>query len=138
MTESHLSNKKLEKMRVFPIHAGYKVTQPDALGYVEPPAEEWGESWWFWCPGCDEATGGHGYHSYTTKLAKGDPPQRPVWTFNGNRERPSFQASMLVRGSDKDGKELRCHLFVTNGKIQYLGDCTHALAGKIIDMVEMP
>jgi len=34
-------------------------------------------------------------------------------------------------------KTPRCHSFVRNGKIQYLNDCTHALAGKIVDMEEM-
>jgi len=27
---------------------------------------------------------------------------------------------------------------VTNGKIDYCGDCGHALAGKTIDMVDFP
>jgi hypothetical protein len=31
-------------------------------------------------------------------------------------------------------KSYRCHSFVRNGKIQYLNDCTHELAGKTVDM----
>jgi hypothetical protein len=27
-----------------------------------------------------------------------------------------------------------CHLFVTDGRIQFLGDCTHALAGQTVDL----
>ena len=27
-----------------------------------------------------------------------------------------------------------CHSFVTNGRIQYLGDCTHKLAGQTVDL----
>ena len=34
-------------------------------------------------------------------------------------------------------KTPRCHSFVRNGKIQYLNDCTHALAGKTVDMEEI-
>ena len=33
-------------------------------------------------------------------------------------------------------KSPRCHSFVRNGMIQYLGDCTHGLAGKTIPMEE--
>ena len=43
--------------------------------------------------------------------------------------------SVLTRGRTENG-ETRCHLFVTKGKIQYLQDCTHELAGKTIDMVD--
>jgi hypothetical protein len=32
---------------------------------------------------------------------------------------------------------LLCHTFVTDGQIQYLGDCTHALAGQTVDLQEM-
>ena len=31
-----------------------------------------------------------------------------------------------------------CHTFVTDGRIQYLGDCTHALAGQTVDMIDWP
>jgi hypothetical protein len=30
----------------------------------------------------------------------------------------------------------RNHFFVTNGKIQYLSDCDHKMAGKTVDMVD--
>ncbi|MCP8600812.1 anaerobic dehydrogenase, partial [Acinetobacter baumannii] len=29
----------------------------------------------------------------------------------------------------------RCHLFLTDGKIQFLSDCHHELAGLTVDMV---
>jgi len=29
-----------------------------------------------------------------------------------------------------------CHSFVTDGNIQYLGDCTHELAGQTIELPE--
>lgn len=34
----------------------------------------------------------------------------------------------------KGYKNTICHSFIRNGKIQYLNDCTHELAGKTIDM----
>ena len=27
-----------------------------------------------------------------------------------------------------------CHSFITDGRIQYLGDCTHPLAGQTLDL----
>jgi len=83
--------------------------------------------WQFHCPGCgyghciqtatDRGIYDHGEH-------KGD-----VWTFDGNIESPTIRASILVTG------QYRCHSFVTAGQIQFLGDCTHALAGKTVEMV---
>lgn len=60
--------------------------------------------------------------------------------------------SLLARGNklihDEDGEwtgkwELdasgnpvpyTCHSFVTDGRIQFLGDCTHSLAGQTVDL----
>ena len=73
------------------------------------------------------------------------------WTFNGNFEKPTFKASMLVRGTipitddehkrimsgEKiEPKKLVCHSFVTDGQIKFLTDCTHSLAGKTVDLEE--
>ena len=31
----------------------------------------------------------------------------------------------------------RCHSFVTDGRIQFLSDCTHALAGQTVDLPDI-
>lgn len=62
----------------------------------------------------------------------GDGPG-PRWSFNGDYDRPTFQPSILVEGSMRDGPN-RCHSFVTDGQIQFLGDCTHALAGQTVPL----
>ena len=31
-----------------------------------------------------------------------------------------------------------CHSFVTDGKIQFLGDCTHELAGQTVELIARP
>ena len=31
-----------------------------------------------------------------------------------------------------------CHTFVTDGRIQFLSDCTHALAGQTVDLPDIP
>lgn len=90
----------------------------------------------FWCPGCDEL---HVVHV-------GEGP-RPRWGYNGNPERPTFTPSILVRTGRAvdpsfvpepgDPPEV-CHSFVTDGRIQFLGDCTHALAGQTVDLPEIP
>lgn len=82
----------------------------------------------FWCPGCD---GGH-------RIAYGE-GSGPRWTWNGDAERPTFTPSVLVRydGADagRDGAPPTvCHSFVTDGRIQFLSDCTHALAGQTVGL----
>ena len=61
------------------------------------------------------------------------------WTFNGNVEAPTFSPSILVHEiKSEDGTvwKPRCHSFVTDGRIQYLSDCGHALAGQTIEIPE--
>lgn len=82
----------------------------------------------FWCPGCD------GAHA----IAYGAGPG-PRWGWNGDAERPTFTPSVLVRydGADagRDGAPPAvCHSFVRAGRIEFLGDCTHALAGQTVDL----
>ncbi|CAN7314655.1 DUF6527 family protein [Bosea sp. LjRoot9] len=95
----------------------------------------------FKCPGCMEL------HQIRVE-GEG----RPRWEFNGNFEQPTFRPSILVNGVqsiidaegewtgefvlDESGKPraLVCHSFVTDGQIQFLGDCTHALAGQTVPL----
>lgn len=80
----------------------------------------------FWCPGCDQA---HGVY-----VEKGNNEQQIVWDFNGNMEKPTFSPSILLSGHDKH----ICHSFVTDGRIQFLQDCTHHLAGFTADLPSWP
>lgn len=57
-------------------------------------------------------------------------PQRPVWGFNGSYEKPTFTPSVLV----DLGQGRVCHSFVTDGRIQYLTDSFHELAGQTVDL----
>lgn len=79
----------------------------------------------FWCPGCD---GAH-------QVAVGDGPG-PRWGYNENPEAPTFTPSVFVNPPGpyhNPGAEI-CHSFVTDGRIQFLGDCSHALAGQTVDI----
>jgi hypothetical protein len=104
----------------------------------------------WWCPGCDEA---HGIHYGT---AGG-----PTWTWDGSVDKPTFSPSVLVQGSkftekgqaDYDAWKAAgfpkhddkfesiatvCHSFVKDGKMQFLGDCTHQLANQTVDIPVWP
>ena len=62
------------------------------------------------------------------------------WTFNGDHEKPTFSPSMLshenpeVRKTSNGRYGHRCHSFVRNGQIQFLGDCTHDMKNKTVDL----
>ncbi len=79
------------------------------------------KKYFFECPGCKYL------HPYNV-----DPSLPQCWQFNGNYDKPTFTPSLLVNGSHP---ESRCHLYLTDGKIQFLSDCHHELAGKTVDMI---
>lgn len=105
-----------------------------------------GGSLGFWCPGCE------GMHVVTSG-----------WTFDGNYDAPTFSPSVLVTsghyvqremppGADREcwctynaahpdePSKFRCticHSFVRNGNIKFLGDSTHALAGKTVALAPL-
>jgi len=107
----------------------------------------------FWCPGCNEA--------HQIKHGEGAGPR---WGWNGSADKPTFTPSVRVTGGHycpgfkpgdacwcthnaeevAEGREPSgftcgiCHTFVTDGRIQFLGDCTHALAGQTVDMPDWP
>lgn len=60
------------------------------------------------------------------------------WTFDGNEQRPTFSPSMLVyENPNANPPSPRCHSFVRDGRIEFLSDCTHAMAGKTVDLPEI-
>jgi hypothetical protein len=98
----------------------------------------------FYCPACKQA---HGIRTEGTD----------IWGWNGDVERPTFTPSVLVSAMYGDPpvtpenlaewkrapwpqtKVARiCHSFVTDGMIQFLGDCTHALAGQTVPLADFP
>ena len=80
------------------------------------------DTYWFWCPGCDEA------HMYVVGNKNGT-----SWTFNDDLEKPTFAPSLLY-----PSKPVKCHLHVRAGKIEYCGDCQHDLKGKTVDLPDLP
>lgn len=61
------------------------------------------------------------------------------WGFNGDYDCPTFTPSLNTWwGGEGSGIPLhRCHSFITDGKIQFLGDCTHELVGQTVDLPEL-
>ena len=60
----------------------------------------------------------------------------PSWEFNGDYDKPTFRPSILMT-TTYNGKDVCCHSFVTNGKIQFLSDCNHELAGQTIELPDL-
>lgn len=62
------------------------------------------------------------------------------WKFNNDLDKPTFTPSLLVYGNKATRKNTngkygqRCHSFVTDGKIQFLSDCTHSMARTTVDL----
>lgn len=93
----------------------------------------------FWCPGCDKA------HGVVVETTDG-------WGFNGDLERPTFTPSVKVTGVQWDptsefhrpthavppGGTTVCHSYVREGRIEFLADSTHALAGQTVDLPPWP
>ena len=100
----------------------------------------------YWCQGCK-----------TTHSVIVDGPN--AWGYNGNPESPTFTPSVLSTSGhfmtefrndrcwcdyNREHPEepvsgcYRCHTFITEGKVQFLGDCSHELAGQTLDLPEFP
>lgn len=68
------------------------------------------------------------------------------WVFNGSLEFPSFTPSINSKvgpyPEDFPGHPMGsfdiCHSYVTDGKIQFLADCTHALKGQTVPLPDFP
>lgn len=100
----------------------------------------------YWCPGCNS------HHIIPVQPIH----YKVIWDWNGSVESPTFQPSVLIYPSDAIAEDVeiptdltpewleqhkirtpRCHHFIVDGKIQYLADCDHSLAGQTIEMSEV-
>ena len=78
------------------------------------------ERYFFMCPGCKE--------THRVYIGPGG------WVFNGDYNNPTLTPSVLVTA---EPTPYRCHSFVTNGKIQFLSDCSHELAEQMVELPEI-
>jgi hypothetical protein len=61
-------------------------------------------------------------------------PTAHGWDWNRNATAPTLQPSILTKGSVEGGEPFVCHCYVTDGKVQFLGDCTHEFVNQTIDL----
>lgn len=92
-------------------------------------AEHADAGWMHFCPACN----GMHYIAVENPLSNG-----AKWTFNGDQALPTFHPSVLVFYTPEHHDKGRCHYFIEAGKIRYCGDCTHVLAGKTVDLLDIP
>lgn len=97
----------------------------------------------FSCPGCGML--------HAVNVITGSP--HPRWDYNGDPERPTFRPSILVTHDRWEPpitvenlaayeaapwpqavRRHTCHSYVTEGRIQFLEDCTHALRGQTVPL----
>jgi hypothetical protein len=69
-------------------------------------------------------------------ITKGDRKNTPCWTWNGDTEKPTLKPSILTK-TENYKEVIVCHSFVTDGKVQFLGDCTHEFAGQTLELLEV-
>ena len=69
----------------------------------------------FWCAGCKS------YHWIDKR-----------WTVTTGGAGPTVRGSVRVRIRD----DQLCHLFIADGNVRYLGDCTHGLKGQTVPLEE--
>jgi len=90
----------------------------------------------FDCPGCGA------FHAPCVRAGAVDTRANglgPVWGWNNSMDAPTFTPSLLQRWPGVRGENTKdevCHSFITDGRIQFLGDCTHYLAGQTVDLPE--
>lgn len=98
-----------------------------------------GAALWLWCPACED----------THRITVG---QSDSWTWDGNEAAPTISPSILVQGVQWDessdfhkprhhiatGEQTICHSLVRSGVWEFLGDCTHDLAGQKVSLVPLP
>ncbi len=72
----------------------------------------------YFCPGCKQ------YHVFSNKIHK----------FNEDLDKPTITPSLLC---SKGSHPTACHSYITDGKIMFLSDCEHELAGQTVELPEI-
>jgi hypothetical protein len=82
----------------------------------------------FECPGCNE--------SHFVRVAKHANPEvrEPVWTWNGDVDKPTVNPSLKISTSVEGKRTTQCHFFLRDGNFHFCNDCRHELAGKTVPM----
>jgi uncharacterized protein DUF6527 len=98
----------------------------------------------FKCPGCCD--------THTVPVEE-TPERGALWSWNGSLDKPTLSPSLAVTSGHhtsywKPGDECwcdkdygfscyRCHSIITDGRIMFCADSSHALAGQTVDLPEI-
>lgn len=114
--------------------------------FGRPNVEESARGWFVInCPACGE---------HVIAVDTPFPSNGAAWQFNRDMEKPTFSPSLLVKTgkyvdpsivNGKDEQALKfieetsyiCHSFIRDGKIEFLSDCTHKLAGQTVELLDV-
>ena len=122
------------------------------LREVASEGSEQGRVLMHWCPGCGRR------HAFEIEKPNSS---GSVWSWNGSIEAPSFSPSMHITSSVPavSGAELKaillrrqageqveipyhritiCHYYLREGRIEFLSDSGHTLAGQSVDLPDIP
>ena len=77
---------------------------------------------WYYCPGCK--------HNHNV------PAER--WHWNGSMDSPTLSPSVrhFIPAAEGRAEKTICHYHVREGRIEFCGDCEHALAGQTVELQE--
>ena len=79
-------------------------------------------TFYFYCPGCKEN------HALSDQ-----------WEYNEDPAKPTFKPSIKISTTQSPNHKriTKCHSYITDGKIKFLSDCKHELAGQTVDLPEV-
>ena len=97
----------------------------------------------FWCPGCEQPDPDGQMVGGLHMLPINNTITSPSWDWDGNLKAPTLSPSILTRhdyytGPDTPPRVFICHSFLRGGVFEFLGDCTHSLAGQSVPMPDLP
>lgn len=84
-------------------------------------------SMWYWCLGCQML------HPVHVSRPQGAGPSA-VWDWNKDLLKPTFSPSLRHHL----GPKKMCHVFIRDGNIQYLSDCTHDYKDQTVPLPDIP
>lgn len=122
------------------------------MGQLSAKLRGGGETLTYWCQGCEI--------THSVRVRPDGKNEGAAWGFDWNLDHPTFSPSVLTTSghymsSHKLGKPcwctfkeqhpgrrspscFRCHTFIRGGMVEFLGDCSHALAGQTLPLPPLP
>jgi hypothetical protein len=85
---------------------------------IQEDSEQWIA---FHCPGCEHA------HSIPVTGPR-------LWKWNASFDKPTITPSILVNRGRENPTVPVCHSHISDGRIQFLNDCTHKLSGQTVEL----